>query len=206
MPLPRVVHRALRLVVLSAVVVIATTVTPASVSARPDVSRFVHRSACPIPFPSTNVWNERVNTLPVRADSATLIATMGTTATLHPDFGSFAGYGIPINFVNSSTSRSTVSFWWPDESDLVGYPIPASPKIEGVGAPGDRHLLMVDRTACRLWELYAADHSTGSWTADSGATWDLRSNALRPDGWTSPTRPGSRSTRVLPGMTRSRPE
>jgi hypothetical protein len=156
-------------------------------------------SACPLPFPATNVWNKQILALPVRGDSKTLLTTMGLTRTLHADFGTFAGYGIPFNVVTSATPRSTVSFTWPAESDKVGYPIPANPKIEGAGAGGDRHLLMIDKTACRLWELYAADHSTGKWRAGSGATWSLTSNALRPDGWTSADAAG---LPIYPGLVR----
>jgi hypothetical protein len=89
----------------------------------------------------------------------------------------------------------------PDESDAGPYPIPASPKIEGNGAPGDRHLLMVDMQACKLWELYAASKGGSGWSAGSGAIFDLHSNALRPDGWTSadaaglPIYPGPRALR-----------
>src|SRR3954454_10453985 len=81
-------------------------------------------SACPRGFPATNVWNKRVDALPVRSDSKTLLTTMGLTKTLHPDFGSYMGYGIPYNVVSSATPRSTVTFTWPTESDKVGYPIP----------------------------------------------------------------------------------
>ena len=164
--------------------IVASTLLVGSVSARPDLRRFARRPACTM-FPATNVWNKRVDTLPVRTDSTALLTTMGLTAGVHPDFGTYAGYGIPVNAVSRLTPMSPVDFWWPDESDAGPYPIPAVPKIEGNGAPGDRHLLMVDRSACILWELYAASHDTSGWTAGSGAVWDLRSNALRPDGWTS---------------------
>jgi hypothetical protein len=151
--------------------------------------------SCPT-FPTTNVWNRPVDALPVRKDSATLVATIGLTRYLHPDFGSFAGYGIPVNEVTAATPRQTVSFQWPSESDRVGYPIPASPKIEG---GSDRHILMVDRGACRLWELFAASKGSTGWHAGSGATWDLRSNALRPDGWTSADAAG---LPIYPGLAR----
>ena len=167
--------------------------------ARPDTSRYRRPSPCLRPFPATNVWNKRVDARAVRSDSATLMATMGLSRTLHPDFGTFAGYGIPINLVTSLTPRTTVTFTWPSESDRVGYPIPTSPKIEGAGAGGDRHILMVDRVGCRLWELFAADGTGGHWTAGSGATWDLRSNALRPDGWTSADAAG---LPIYPGLAR----
>jgi hypothetical protein len=182
-----------------AAVLAATVGFGPTASATPNITRYPYRTPCPLPFPSTNVWNKRVDTLPVRTDSATLIASMGTSKTLHPDFGSFAGYGIPVNLVSASTPRSTVGFQWPGVSDLVGYPIPASPLIEGAGAPGDRHILMVDRSACRLWELFAANLAGGHWSAGSGATWDLRSNALRPDGWTSADAAG---LPIYPGLAR----
>jgi hypothetical protein len=154
-------------------------------------------------FPATNVWNMRVDGLRVAANSATLITTIGLTKGLHMDFGAYAGYGIPYQVVTSSTPRSTVTFRYDDESDHVGYPIPATPLIEGAGPPtsthGDRHILMVDRDACRLYELFAA-HKVGSqWHAGSGATWDLRSNALRPLGWTSADAAG---LPILPGLVR----
>ena len=148
-------------------------------------------------FPSTNVWNKRVDSLPVRTDSEVLKATMGLDSPLHPDFGSYSGYGIPWNVVSTSTPRRTVTFRWPDESDQVKYPIPSSPKIEG---GSDRHILMIDKSACKLYELYAARKtSSGAWKADSGAVWDLRSNKLRPAGWTSADAAG---LPILPGLVR----
>ena len=168
MPTHRVRRPSLVLAVVGALV--AATTLAGSVSARPSTATLRTRTYCTTVFPATNVWNKRVDGLPVRSDSATLIASMGATAGLHPDFGMFAGYGIPINRVTSMTPRSSVAFWWPGESDRVAYPIPASPKIEGAGAAGDRHILMFDRTACRLWELYASELTSGGWTAGSGAT------------------------------------
>jgi hypothetical protein len=158
------------------------------------------RTMCPTMFPASNVWNRRVDGLRVRSDSTTLIASIGKTTGLPPDFGSFAGYGIPVNVVSKLTARSSVDFWWPDESDAGPYPIPASPKIEGGdGATGDRHILMVDWTTCRLYELYAADHDASGWSAGSGAIWNLASNALRPDGWTSADAAG---LPITPGLAR----
>lgn len=136
--------------------------------------------ACSV-YPSDNVWNAPVNGLPVAADSANMIAKIGLTSHLHADFDA-VGDGIPYNIVSPSTPTSTVTFTYGSESDHVPYPIPPSPVIEG---GSDRHLLMVDPAACRLWELFAASKSGSSWHAGSGATWDLTSNALRPAGWTS---------------------
>ncbi len=136
--------------------------------------------ACSV-YPSDNVWNAPVNGLPVAADSANMIAQIGLTSHLHADFDA-VGDGIPYNIVSPSTPTSTVTFTYSSESDHVPYPIPPSPVIEG---GSDRHLLMVDPAACRLWELFAASKSGSSWHAGSGAAWDLTSNALRPAGWTS---------------------
>ena len=125
-----------------------------------------------------------------------MINAIGLDRGLHMDFGSFAGYGIPYQVVGASTPRSTVTFEYDEDSDHVGYPIPASPLIEG---GSDAHILMVDRDACRLYELFAAAKVNGSWTAGSGATWDLRSNDLRTEGWTSADAAG---LPILPGLVR----
>jgi hypothetical protein len=155
----------------------------ASIAAAPAFagSKASRVAGCRI-FPASNVWNRRVDTLPVRHDSETLKASIGLDAHLHPDFGSYSGYGIPWNVVRRSTPRKRVTFRWPSESDAGPYPIPARPRIEG---GSDRHILMVDRDRCRLFELFAAQRRDGRWRAGSGAIWDLRSNALRPRGWTS---------------------
>jgi len=154
-------------------------------------------------FPTTNVWNVRIDGFGVAPDSATMINTIGLTRGLHMDFGSYAGYGIPYQVVTASTPLSTVTFVYDDESDQVGYPIPANPLIEGAAPPtstqGDRHILMVDRDTCRLYELFAAYKVGGQWHAGSGATWDMRSNALRPLGWTSADAAG---LPILPGLVR----
>jgi hypothetical protein len=150
---------------------------------------------CPV-FPATNVWNARIDGRPVAADSATMINSIGLDRGLHMDFGSYAGYGIPYNIVSATTPRSTVTFDYDDESDHVGYPIPSSPRIEG---GSDGHILLVDKDACRLYELFDARQLNGSWAAGSGATWDLRSNALRPAGWTSADAAG---LPILPGLVR----
>ena len=85
--------------------------------------------ACDI-FPASNVWNRPVDDLPVASNSATMIAAIGLDAGLHPDFSDGGWYGIPYNVVGSGTPRSTVLFQYDDESDHVGYPIPADPAIE----------------------------------------------------------------------------
>jgi hypothetical protein len=147
-------------------------------------------------FPTDNVWNTRIDDRDVASNSATLISAIGLTRGLHMDFGSYAGYGIPINVVGNTTPAVKVAFDYDDESDHVLYPIPASPKIEG---GSDGHILMLDKDLCRLYELFAARKVSGAWHAGSGAMWDLRSNALRPDGWTSADAAG---LPILPGLVR----
>ena len=160
--------------------------------------------ACPI-FPAANAWNQRVDTLPVAADSAQLIGSMGATTGLHPDFGSGlydgAPIGIPFDVVSKSTPRSRVTFDYADESDKGPYPIPKTVHIEGGRtSDGDRHALLLDRDACRLYELYALYPKTGGgWKAGSGAIWNLRTNAVRPAGWTSADAAG---LPIFPGLAR----
>ncbi len=151
--------------------------------------------ACPV-FPATNVWNTRIDGLNVASNSSTMINAIGLTRGLHMDFGSYAGYGIPYDIVSASTPRSTVTFDYDEDSDHVPYPIPASPHIE---AGSDAHMLLVDADACRLYELFAARKVNGQWLAGSGATWDLRSNALRTAGYTSADAAG---LPILPGLVR----
>jgi hypothetical protein len=151
---------------------------------------------CPV-LPAGNVWNARVDALPAHPDSDRLIASIGLEETLHPDFSDAGRYGIPINVVRRTTPRRAVSFEYASESDRVRYPIPARPRIEG---GSDRHLLMLDRDACRLYELFAARRGAGgAWSAGSGAVFDLRSNRLRPGGWTSADAAG---LPILPGLAR----
>lgn len=151
--------------------------------------------ACRI-FPSGNVWNRRVDGLPIRADSEVLKASIGLDRYLHPDFGSYSGYGIPYNVVSRSTPRHKVTFRWPSQSDRVRYPIPRKVKREG---GSDRHILLVDKDACKLYELFDARKVNGTWRAGSGAVWDLDSNRLRPAGWTSADAAG---LPILPGLVR----
>jgi hypothetical protein len=144
---------------------------------------------CPI-FPATNAWNQRVDSLPVASNSAQLIESIGVGAGVHADFGSGlwdgGPIGIPFDVVASRTPRSHVSFEYADESDRVRYPIPKTVHIEGGRASdGDRHALLLDRNACKLYELYALYPRGEGWSAGSGAVWNLRTNALRPAGWTS---------------------
>jgi hypothetical protein len=142
-------------------------------------------------FPPNNPWNERVDRLPVAKDSAKLIASVGLDQPVHPDFGTVwdgAPNGIPFVVVSNRTRRVPVYFGYSGESDRGPYPIPRNAPIEGgPHATGDRHVIVVDRGTCTDYELFAAypHHGGKYWTAGSGAIFNLRSNRLRPAGWTS---------------------
>ena len=150
-------------------------------------------------FPADNPWNEDVSNLPVSANSAAYINSIGAAKNLHPDFGENRDYGIPFNIADNSTPKYSVAFDYADESDKGPYPIPARPEIEG---GSDQHLLVLQKDECKLYELYDATLNTdrgSGWTAGSGAIWDLKSNALRPEGWTSADAAG---LPILPGLVR----
>jgi hypothetical protein len=155
-------------------------------------------------FPKSNPWNRRVDRLPVAANSAEIISSIGTERGLHPDFGSGlwegAPIGIPITVVGRRTPKSRVSFEYADESDRGPYPIPRGVPIEGgYRSDGDRHALIVDRDSCKLYELFALYPKGRGWRAGSGAIWNLLSNRLRPAGWTSADAAG---LPILPGLAR----
>ena len=156
-------------------------------------------AGCPI-FPASNPWNQRVDKLPVAPSSAAMIRSIGLDEPVHADFGSglWDGQpiGIPYNVVSSAQPKVHVRFEYADESDKGPYPIPAHPKIEG---GSDHHILLVDRTSCRLYELGGAQRAASGWTAWAGAIWNLRSNALRPATWTSADAAG---LPILPGLAR----
>lgn len=158
------------------------------------------------PFPADNAWNRDVSGDPVDPNSATLIAACGSAATgLHPDFGTVwngAPNGIPYVVVSGSQARVPVTFQYADESDPGPYPIPADAPVEGgANGAGDRHVLVIDRDAWKLYELFDAHPVNGgaSWSAGSGAVFDLASSALRPAGWTSADAAG---LPIFPGLVR----
>ena len=157
------------------------------------------------PFPADNPWNTPVDQDPVDSNSDTLIASIGLTRGLHPDFGAnYNGgpFGIPYIVVGGTTPAVSVTFDYADESDPGPYPIPADAPIEGGAASGgDRHVLVIDRDHWKLYELFAAYPIAGSpnWTAGSGAIFDLGSDALRTAGWTSADAAG---LPIFPGLVR----
>jgi hypothetical protein len=160
---------------------------------------------CPV-FPKGNAWNQRVDRLPVASNSDAIVRSIGAADTMHADFGSGVWdggpIGIPFVTVGKGQSRVRVSFDYADESDRGPYPIPRSVPIEGGrSADGDRHVIVVDRSRCRLYELFGAYPQAGGarWSAGSGAIWNLHSNHLRPRGWTSADAAG---LPILPGLAR----
>jgi hypothetical protein len=157
-------------------------------------------------FPADNPWNQRVDQAPVRQNSAEMVRAIGVDETVHADFGSgrYQGrpIGIPYTTVSKRQHRVRVKFDYSDESDRGPYPIPRNAPVEGGrSSDGDRHVIVVDRDRCKLYELFAAYPQRGgrSWKAGSGAIWSLKSNKLRPEGWTSADAAG---LPILPGLAR----
>jgi hypothetical protein len=158
-------------------------------------------------FPADNHWNLRVDHLPKVSNSGAIIRRIGRDEGLHPDFGSGkyqgARIGIPYVTVPRDKKRVRVRYdEYGDESDKGPFPIPRDAPVEGGrDSDGDRHVIVVQRGACKLIELYHARPVDGGrrWVAGSGATWDLDSNELRPKGWTSADAAG---LPILPGLAR----
>ena len=152
-------------------------------------------------FPADNPWNADVSTLPVDPRSDAYIASMGAADELHPDFGTEwdgGPNGIPYNVVRGTQPKVPVSFYYADESDPGPYPVPPDAQVEW---GSDHHVLTLDVDNRILYELYDAtyDASSNSWTAGSGAIWDLKVNSYRPAGWTSADAAG---LPMLPGLVR----
>jgi hypothetical protein len=167
--------------------------------------RLSEAPGCPV-FPAGNQWNRPVDDLPVARNSDAIVRNIGLSEGLHADFGSGlyqgARIGIPYTVVPGSQKKVPVSFNYADESDKGPYPIPKDAPIEGGrSSSGDRHVIVVDKGHCKLYELFDAHPRNGGrrWRAGSGATWNLRSNKLRPKGWTSADAAG---LPILPGLAR----
>jgi len=166
----------------------------------PGSSEPANLAGCPM-FPSDNVWNTDISKLPIDPHSNAWLKSMNAYSTkLHPDFGPDSGgypYGIPYTVVTSSHPKVAIHFQYASESNKGPYPFGYDTRIEGgKNAGGDRHALMLDRSTCTLYELWDARFGSHP-TAGSGAIWNLRSNALRPAGWTSADAAG---LPVLPGL------
>lgn len=155
---------------------------------------------CPM-FPTNNYWNTPIDSLPTHPLSDAWTQSIGSAESFHMDFGSGewdgGPIGIPFNFVTGSTVPKYGSeFYYPDESDAGPYPIPDNPQREW---GSDHHILVVDADTCILYEIYDASFENGQWNGGSGAIWDLNSNALRPETWTSADAAG---LPILPGLVR----
>jgi hypothetical protein len=146
-----------------------------------------------------------VSRLPVLAASSAYVASIGSSAKVHPDFGAgnYGGgpIGIPITTVPAGQAGVKVTFQYASESDTGPYPIPSGAKIEGgASSSGDRHVILYDPNRCRSYELFSArPNSDGTWRAGSGAIFELRANAMRPRGWTSADAAG---LSILAGLVR----
>ncbi len=177
-------------------IVMGVIVTRASPVAPPALG------GCPV-LPADNIWNVPIDQLPVDAHSDDYLTTIGRNTTLHPDFGANwngGPFGIPYTIVPSNQALVPIHFTaYGAESDPGPYPVPSAAPIEGgANSTGDRHVLVLRQGECRLYEMYRAfPNADGSWDAESGAVFDLNSNALRPDTWTSADAAG---LPILPGL------
>ena len=153
-------------------------------------------------FPSDNAWNRDVSADAVDPDSAAIIANINANGgkMVHPDFGATLEYGIPYVVVPQTQPGVPMTFEYADESDPGPYPFPANAPIEGgPNASGDRHVLVVQQGTCLLYETWSTTFVGPGWKAGSGAKFDLKSNALRHECWTSADAAG---LPVLPGLVR----
>jgi len=160
-----------------------------------------------IPFPPDNAWNTDISSMPVDPNSDNIIAFIGTGSPLHPDFGAglYAGstIGIPYQVVDTTTQPKVPIkiVAYRTESDPGPMPVPSNALIEGYPNPddGDRHVLVLDRNGCWLYELYRGFKGHGTWRADSTAIWDMTINEQRPYTWTSADAAG---LPIFPGLVR----
>jgi hypothetical protein len=156
-------------------------------------------------FPGDNIWNTRIDTLPLHSRSEDYISTIGQNTHMHPDFGSglWEGgpIGIPFVVVPATQPLAEVVYTaYGDESDPGPFPIPPDAPIEGgADGSGDRHVIVLQQGECKLIELFSTYPVEDFWQAESGAVYDLSSHALRPDGWTSADAAG---LPILPGLVR----
>ncbi len=157
-------------------------------------------------LPTEAAWNQNIAKAPRAADSAKVIAYIDAHggAAIHPDFGSPRAYGFPYAVVGEGAKPLPIHYTaYGAESSPGPFPVPAGAPVEGGNrSDGDRHVLVVDRSTCKLYELYRAFYvgkPKPHWNADSGVEWDLRSAALRPDGWTSADAAG---LPIFPGLVR----
>ena len=182
----------------------STTTPPTTAPPTPAPPAGVGLGDCPA-FPADSHWHAPVAGLPVHSQSAVYVNSIGAGDGVKADFGSGTWdggpIGIPVTQVAAGQAKVPVSFDYADESDPGPYPIPADALVEGgPDADGDRHVLVVEQGACRLYELFDAHpNGDGSWHAGAGAVYDLRADDLRPAGWTSADAAG---LPITPGLVR----
>jgi hypothetical protein len=168
----------------------------AAASAGPSID------GCPV-FPADNPWNTDISKLPVHPESQVWLESVGLDKPLHPDFGTVyngAPNGIPYVTVHGNQPKVPITFEYADQSDPGPYPIPDRAPIEGGANPdGDRHVLVIDVDNGKLYEVFRAFKVENGWKGGSGAIFDLRSNKLRPEGWTSADAAG---LPIFPGLVR----
>lgn len=167
-----------------------------------------------VPFPADNAWNTDISKADVDPDSDNLIASIGVSTGLHPDFGSGTWdrgiIGIPYVVVDNSQAQVPIKIKaYRSESDPGPYPVPPDTEIEGWKPNGghfggDRHVLVIDRDTNRLYEMYRAynEEEGAWWKCDAGAIFHLDSNNVRPtakQGWTSADAAG---LPIFPGLVR----
>lgn len=172
---------------------------PAEISAAGKPGPGTKLAGCPL-LPKSNAFNRDISDAPVHPRSNQYIKSIGTGTNLHADFGSgkYGNYGIPFRVVGRKQKKFPVRFTaYGSESNRGPYPIPLNTRIEG---GSDHHVIALQRGSCRLYELYRARRGKGRWLADSGARFNLRSNRMRPAGWTSADAAG---LPILPGLARA---
>jgi hypothetical protein len=151
-------------------------------------------------FPADNPWNTDISNEEADPNSDNIIAGIGNDVHLHPDFGTVwenEPIGIPYNLIGGNQPMRAISFQYNSESDPGPYPIPQDALVE---SGSDRHVLIIDTVHLKLYELFdGVQNNNNTWNAGSGAVFDLTSNVLRPDFWTSADAAG---LPVFPGLVR----
>jgi hypothetical protein len=177
---------------LAILLAVAVTAAPAAAPRGPVIG------GCAV-FPASSAWNRDVSRDAVDSRSDAYIRSIDSNGNhfLHADFGGGGHCGIPYGVVSRTQRRVPIRFtYYGSESDHGPYPIPTSARVE---EGSDRHVLIAQRGTCKVFELFDARRSGSGWSAASGAVFDLRSNRLRHDGFTSADAAG---LSILAGLAR----